>query len=77
MTDPSDILSLNHITKDSMEEYRKKYANKPFVQEFFFDNWFSKYFKANKGKYLDPLVERKTEFDLEEEITIDIQKDEL
>lgn len=66
MTDHVDIFSPNYVTKSSLEEFSNKYKNKPLVQEMFFENWFSKYFKMNEGRYADPLVNKRAIFDEEE-----------
>lgn len=62
MTDHVDIFSPNYVTKFSLEEFSNKYKNKPLVQEMFFENWFSKYFKTNEGRYADPLINKRAIF---------------
>lgn len=77
MTDRKDILSPNYVTKDTIKEYRKKYDGKPLVQEIFFDNWFVQYFKTYGGRYADPLIAKRAEFEEDSEIKLPIMKDEL
>lgn len=77
ITKNEDILSPNYVTKETIRDFRVKYQSRSFVAEFFCDHWFSKYFETYSGRYIDPLIAKRNDYDLYEDINTPIPLDEL
>lgn len=45
MGDKVDILRPNYVTKETLEEERERYSDRPLVQQLFYDEWFKAYFQ--------------------------------
>jgi hypothetical protein len=56
MGDKEDILRLNYVTNETLAQERERYADRPLVQQLFFDRWFPAYFKMQTGRYIDNMM---------------------
>jgi hypothetical protein len=56
MGDKENILRLNYVTNETLAKERERYADRPLVQQLFFDRWFPAYFKMQEGRYIDNMM---------------------
>lgn len=56
MGDKEDILNPNYVTNETLSLERERFADRPLVQNIFYDEWFPAYFKLQKGRYIDNMM---------------------
>lgn len=51
--DKDDIEKPNYISRETFEEERERFSDRPLVQKIYYDIWFKEYFKLQDGRYID------------------------